>query len=138
MSVPPAPTPLAVFPDDRYGLIQPRGTFTSEAALAVSTALLEEPGWEAGFTEVWDLRAVDRIEYEAAALGRFVQIESQMYHQLVGSRTLIITGPVSAAAWMVKAYARAVRIFGRQVYAYDADSALRDLGVAEIPNLKGL
>lgn len=127
--------PLAVFPDRGVGLIQPAGVLRADAVLGAGYALASDPAWRPGFDEFWDLRAVEGLDFEKSDLKRFMTMESHVGGHLAGSRTLIVAPPsLKDTAWMVRAYARVARMFGREVYAHPSvEAALRDLAARGRP-----
>lgn len=127
---------VAVFPADRYGVIQPTGVVTASDVVALGTALASHPDWRPGFTEFWDLRfsmAVDLLPTDAATL---LDLEDRTKEALADSTTLIFTTR-TLLLYSVKFYARLVSPLGRRVVAASSEEeALDHLGVASLPDLR--
>ncbi len=128
---------VAVFPDDRYGLMQPRGAVTVDTVVEAGLALVELPGWQPGFTEVWDFRFAGELYFSPLELGRLRSLEMLTKDQLAGSRTLVVTANRQLVEWSARNYARLARVLlGRVVLPYGtAEDAARDLGVGVLPTL---
>ncbi len=128
---------MAVFPADRYGLMQPRGDVTVDTVVEFGLALVGSPEWEPGFTEVWDFRFAGGLHFSPPEFHRLRSLELHTNGQLEGSRTIVITVNRQLLDWSARNYARAVQVLnGRVVVPYDmAEDAARDLGVAEVPTL---
>ncbi len=128
---------VAVFPNDRYGLMQPRGTVTVDTVVEGGLALVELPGWQPGFTEVWDFRFAGELYFSPLELGRLRSLEVLTKDQLAGSRTLVVTANRQLLDWSARNYARLARVLlGRVVLPYSmAEDAARDLGVESLPTL---
>ncbi len=130
---------VAVFPADRYGLVQPRGRVTVDTLVAARHELVALQGWEPGFAEVRDFRFAGGFEFSPHELNRLAALETHTRERLVGSRTLIITADRKLLDWSVRGYARLVRLVaGRTVLPYaTAEEVALDLGIGVIPVLGG-
>ena len=122
---------VAVFPADRYGLVQPRGVVTVDTLVAARLELVSLPGWEPGFAEVRDFRFAGGFYFSPHELGRLGALELRTKAQMDGSRTLIVTAGRTLLDWSVRGYARLVQaVAGRTVLPFDtAEEVARDLGV---------
>lgn len=126
----------AVFPEDRFGIIQPRGRVTADTVEAYALALAHHPDWRPGFTEVWDVRHTPLIELLPTDIPRIIEVEKQTKEQLVGSTTLILTYK-PLILFTAQFYATLMNRFGRTVIALDnADKAAALLGIDALPELQ--
>ena len=129
--------PVAVFPDRRLGLVQPRGDVSAESVLQAGRVLLDHPEWEPGFTEVWDLRFAGRVVVEPSAAARFRAFEADTRDRLVGSRTLIVTDHRPFLTYAARFYAQLVQPLGREVIACRTEEeAVRYIDGGSIPLLR--
>ena len=128
---------VGVFPQSRYGIIQPTGTVVASDIVALGLALASHPDWQPGFTEVWDVRfseAIDLVPTDAATL---LDVEQQTKQALAGSTTVIVTAR-PLLLFSVKFYARLVKPLGRSVVAAEsAEAAAAILGIDALPDLRG-
>ncbi|MDT7858224.1 hypothetical protein RQM47_16365 [Rubrivirga sp. S365] len=125
----------AVFAAGRYGLIQPRRTVTAKVIVELGLALVDDPGWRPGFTEVWDLRFAPVVDLVPADVPTMLDLERRTKEALAGSATLIVTAK-PLIFYSVKFYARLARPFGREVTGLEtAAEAAAALGVDVLPDL---
>jgi len=121
-----------VYPQDRYGIIQPTGIVAAPDVVALGLALTSLPDWRPGFTEFWDLRfsaAVDLLPQDA---GTLVDLERRTKDALAGSSTVILSTR-TLLLYSVKFYAHLVR----DVVAVSSDKeALDILGIDALPDLR--
>ena len=130
--------PIAVFPDRRYGLIQPRGDVDGRTIDRSARALLGLPGWEPGFDEVWDLRFAGAFDVEPPDVPRLLELERETRDQLAGSRTVFVTDDRPVIALAARFYGRLVRPLGRSVVTCRTEAeALQYLPGGSIPLLGG-
>ncbi|PAP74539.1 hypothetical protein [Rubrivirga marina] len=128
--------PVAVFPDRRFGLVQPWGDVSAESALRAARTLVDHPEWEPGFTEVWDLRFAGRVVVEPPAAERFRAFEADTRDRLAGSRTVFVTDHRPLLTYGVRFYAQLVQPLGREVVACRTEEeAVRYLDGESIPRL---
>jgi hypothetical protein len=128
--------PVAVFPDRRFGLVQPWADVSAESALRAARALVGHPEWEPGFTEVWDLRFAGRVVIEPPAAAQFRAFEAASRDRLAGSRTVVVTDHRPLLTYAARFYAQLVRPLGRAVVACRTeDDAVRHLDGGPIPRL---
>ena len=128
--------PVAVFPDRRFGLVQPRGDVDGDSMIRSARALLDLPGWEPGFDRVWDLRRVGRFGVDPADVPRLRALEAETRDRLGGARTVFVTDDRPVIALATRFYGRLVRPFGRSVVTCRTEAeALRHLPGDSIPLL---
>ena len=124
-----------VFPQDRYGLIQPRGTVVGADVAAFGLALVAHPDWRPGFTEVWDVRFAEAVDLSPGDVQTLLDVERRTKEALAGSTTVILTAR-PLLLYSVKFYARLVRPLGRVVVAAETvGEAESFLGIPALPTL---
>lgn len=127
---------VAVLPDQRYGLIQPRGRVTVDTILEAGLALATDADWRAGFTEVWDVRFSPTVEILPGDIPKLIDLERRTQEALVGSTTLVVTHK-PLLLYSVKFYAQLAKPFGRLVLGLgSAGSAADFLGIDRLPDLQ--
>lgn len=109
--------PVAVFPDRRFGLVQPWEDVSGESVLRAAHALVDHPAWEPGFTEVWDLRFAGEVVIEPWAVPRLLAFETEVRDRMAGSRTVFVTDHRPLIGYAARFYGRLVRPLGRSVVA---------------------
>ena len=128
--------PVAVFPDRRFGLVQPWGDVSADSALRAARVLVEHPAWEPRFTEVWDFRFAGGVVFEPPAAERFRAFEAEVRDRLAGSRTVVVTDHRPLLTFAARFYAGLVRPLGRNVVACRTEAAaVRHLDGGPIPRL---
>ena len=113
--------PAAVFPDRRFGLVQPWGDVSGESVLRAARALVDHPAWEPGFTEVWDFRFAGAVVVQPAEVARLQAFEVAVRDRMVGSRTVFVTDHRPLLTYAAQFYGRLVRPLGRSVVACRTD-----------------
>ena len=113
--------PVAVFPDRRFGLVQPWGDVSGESALRAARVLVDHPAWEPGFTEVWDFRFSGAVVVEPAEVARLRAFEVAVRDRMAGSRTVFVTDHRPLLTHAAQFYGRLVRPLGRSVVACRTD-----------------
>jgi len=127
--------PLTVFPEARYGLIQPRGPVTGKTILNYGLALAEHNDWRPGFTEVWDIRYSPAVDVLPTDVPKLLDLERQTKEALAGSATIVVTHkPLLLIS--VQLYSQLMKPFGRTVTG--VDSAEKAAEILEIPALPDL
>jgi hypothetical protein len=109
--------PVAVFPDRRFGLVQPWEDVSGESVLRAARALVDHPAWEPGFTEVWDFRFAGAVVVEPAEVVRLEAFEVAVRDRMAGSRTVFVTDHRPLLTYAAQFYGRLVRPLGRAVVA---------------------
>ena len=133
---PPSSSETAVFPDDRFGIAQPRGPVTAKTVVEYGKALAFHPDWRPGFTEVWDVRFSPSVDLLPTDVPKLMEVERETKEALRGSTTLIITYK-PLILYSVQFYARLVRPLGRTVIGVDtATEAAEILGISALPDLQ--
>ena len=128
--------PVAVFPDRRFGLVQPWEDVSGESVLRAARALVDHPAWEPGFTEVWDLRFAGSVVIEPWTIPRLLAFETEVRDRMAGSRTVFVTDHRPLITYAAQFYARLVRPLGRSVVACRTEEeAARYLVGDSIPQL---
>ena len=126
---------VALFPEHRFAISQPRGGVTGEVLETYGRAMAYHPDWEPGFTEVWDLTFSPSLDVVPSDIERMKQLERETAEQLEGSRTIIVTDR-PAILFAAKFYARLMQAFGRDVVSVSTREAAADLlGIGELPVL---
>ena len=134
--MPPRIHPAAAFHSHRFGLVQPRGDVCADSAIRATSALVALPGWEPGFSEVWDFRFAGTFTVHPSSIPGLRQQEVTLREELAGSETLLITGGRPLIAYAARFYDRLLRPFGRSARACTCPSeACALLGVDRIPDL---
>ena len=113
--------PAAVFPEQRFGLVQPRGDVSGESVLRSARALVDHPAWEPGFTEVWDFRFAGAVVVEPPMVARLQAFEVSVRDRMIGSRTVFVTDHRPLLTYAAQFYGRLVRPLGRSVVACRTD-----------------
>ena len=129
---------VAVFPEDRYGLVQPKGKVTVDTILEYGLALTALPDWRPGLTEVWDLRGATTIDANPLRFGDLYRLESQTRKALRGSRTIIVLPEAwrPAVASVTRFYGRVAGSVGRSInVCKTVDGALSRLRIEQLPDL---
>ena len=128
--------PVAVFPAQRYGLIQPWGDVDGDSVVRSAHALLDLPGWEPGFDEVWDLRHVGAFDMRPSDVPRLLELEVETRDRLGGARTVFVTDDRPVIALAVRFYGRLVRPLGRSVVVCRTEEdVVRYLSADSVPLL---
>ena len=109
--------PVAVFPDRRFGLVQPWEDVSGESVLRAARVLVDHPAWEPGFTEVWDLRFAGEVVIEPWAVPQLLAFETEVRDRMAGSRTVFVTDHRPLIGYAARFYGRLVRPLGRAVVA---------------------
>lgn len=126
---------VAVFPEHRYALSQPRGIINGDMILEYGRAMAYAPEWQPGFTEVWDGTICQDIDIVPSDMARFQELERETLDLLKGSRTLLIFNS-SLIRVTVQLYSRLVGRLGREIVtASSRAEGAKILGVDEIPLL---
>ncbi|MDT7858213.1 hypothetical protein RQM47_16310 [Rubrivirga sp. S365] len=127
---------VAVFPADRYGLVQPRGRLGADSWVAAGRAVLADPDWRPGFTEVWDLRFADETVLHPSDMGRLMSLELETKQDLSGSRTLIVVPRRRALTFSARLYAKLMRPLGRSIVVCKTEQEAAELlGIGAVPTL---
>jgi hypothetical protein len=132
MSTPPA---FALYPAERYALTQPRGVVTLDTIVTTGLAIVQNPGWRPGFTEVWDVRFATSVDFTPSDVPKVLELERETAEALAGSATIIIAQKplIHFAATF---YSRLVKRTGRRVLvAETAVEAASLLGIDRLPDL---
>lgn len=126
----------AVFPEDQFGIAQPRGKVTIDVIVDYALALASHPDWRPGFTEVWDVRHALSVDVVPTDIARVLDLERRTKEALAGSSTLIVTyRPL--VLYTAQFYATLVKPLGRTVIAVDtATEAAAILGIDGLPELQ--
>lgn len=126
---------VALFPEERFALAQPRGHVNGDLVEQYGLAMAHHPDWRPGFTEVWDLTFSEAVDFVPSDIGRLKALEEKTLDELKGSRTLIIIDrPLIRIT--VDFYALLVRPLGREIVAAGShEEACEILGVDAIPVL---
>ena len=126
---------VALFPEDRFALAQPRGHVDGDLVERYGLAMAYHPDWQPGFTEVWDLTLSGTVDFVPSDIGRMKALEEETLEQLRGTQTIIIIDrPLIRIT--VDFYALLVRPMGRQIVAAGShEEASEILGISEIPVL---
>lgn len=126
---------VAIFPEHRFALSQPRGIITGDTILDYGRAMAYAPGWEPGFTEVWDGTLCEDIDIVPSDMARFNELERETIDLLKGSRTLLIFDrPLIRIT--VQLYAKIVGRMGREIVTVKTqEEGARYLGIDAIPIL---
>lgn len=131
------PHPVAVFPDRRFGLVQPWDDVSGESALRAARALVDHPAWEPGFTEVWDFRFARAVVVEPPMVARLQAFEVAVRDRMAGSRTVFVTDHRPLLTYAAQFYGRLVRPLGRSVVTCrTGEEAARYLVGESIPLLR--
>lgn len=126
---------VAVFPDDRYALSQPRGEVTGDLIVAYGRAMAYHPDWQPGFTEVWDVTLSESVNVLPGDISQFKELEEETLDLLEGSRTIVIVDR-PLLRMPVELYARIVRPFGRNLTAAKSQAEAAELlGIDRLPIL---
>ena len=126
---------LGCFPDHRFAMAQLRGDITGADIATVGRAIVGQPAWQPGFTEVWDVRSTETVDVVPSDLSMFHALETELAEALEGSRTIVIADR-SMLRFSLQFYARMVRAFGREVrIAETAEQAAALLGIDVLPSL---
>ncbi len=126
----------AVFPEHHYGLVQPRGLLDADVWVESALALVRAQTWQAGFSEVWDVREVDEIVLKASDIARLIRLEVETEQYLAESTSYVVIPSRQALTYSAKFYARLVRPLGRHVVVcQSAADAAQNLGIEELPRL---
>lgn len=125
-----------MFPEDRYGIAQPRGEVTADVIVEHALALALHPSWQPGFTEVWDMRFAPTIDLVPTDIPTMLDLERRTKEALAGSTTLIVTDR-PLILYSAQFYARLVKPLGRSVTAVATDSeAAAVLGIEALPDVR--
>lgn len=126
---------VALFPEHRFALSQPRGEVTGDTILTYGREMAYHPAWEPGFTEVWDVTLSPSVDVVPSDIGRLKQLEEETMEQLKGSRTIVVIDrPLVRAA--VDFYGALVRPLGRIIVAARSqEEAAKLLGIETFPTL---
>lgn len=131
------PSEIAVFPTERFGVAQPRGTVRGARIVTLARALSSHADWRPGFTEVWDMRFASEIDLVPSDIPAMMAIEQETKDALAGSTTLVIV-PRPLILFSVQFYARLVKPLGRIVVGVETEQqATEILGVDALPVLPG-
>ena len=130
-----AVAPLAVLPEARYGIVQPRSVVVVGDIVECALALATHPDWRPGFTEVWDVRFAPAVEIRPADVPTLLDLERRTKAELTGSTTLIVTAK-PLLLFSVRFYAHLMKPFGRRVVGAETEAeAAAFLGVPSLPTL---
>jgi hypothetical protein len=133
--MPPASSEIAVFPEQRYALCQPRGSVTGSVVAERSFATTDHPDWDPEFSIVWDLTFSPTVDITPGDIAMLKRLASETTHLFGRSRTIIIAsrpGVHFAATY----YARIMRLFGRDMVCVSSQPEAAELiGVEAIPVL---
>ena len=128
---------VAVFPESRYGIVQPRGVLDADSWVDSARALVYDGAWEAGFSEVWDLREIDKAMFTPVDRRRLVDLEHEIAPLMEGSTSYAVLPPRRALSFAAHLYGRLVKPLGRKiVLCRSAEEAADLLGVDRIPVLR--
>lgn len=126
---------LGCFPDQRFAMAELRGDITGDDIVRVGRAIVGQPGWEPGFTEVWDVRSTETVDIVPSDLSTFHALETELSEALAGSRTVVVADR-PMLRFSLQFYARMVRPFGREVrIAESGEAAAALLGIDALPSL---
>lgn len=126
---------LAVVPEARYGLMQPRSVVTAQTVIDYGLALVHHEDWRPGFTEVWDVRFSPAVDIVPTDVPKLIDLERKTKEALDGSATLVITHK-SLLLFSVQFYSHLMKPFGRTVLGMDSEEkAAAFLGIPALPNL---
>lgn len=126
---------VAIFPEWRFALAQPRGEVTGEVIVAYGREMAYHPAWVPGFTEVWDVTLSPKVDVVPGDIPQFKKLEQETLGLLDGSRTIVVIDrPLVRAG--VDFYAALVRPFGREIVAAKSQAeAAKILGIEALPIL---
>ena len=126
---------LGCFPDQRFGMAKLQGDITGADIVAVGRQIVRQPGWQPGFTEVWDVRSTETVDVVPSDLSMFHALETELAEELAGSRTIVIADR-AMLRFSLQFYARMVRPFGREVrIAGTEEEVAALLGIDALPSL---
>ena len=126
----------AVYPQHRFGLMQPHGPMRTDAAILAAADVTGSSEWEPGFTEVWDLRFSGDFVIAPGDVWKLFEAELATKDRLAGSATYFFTAGRPLVTRAVRYYGPVVWPLGRRVRVYsDTSKGLRALGVDELPVL---
>ncbi|MEM6326881.1 MAG: hypothetical protein AAF791_07160 [Bacteroidota bacterium] len=126
---------VALFPEHRYALAQPRGEVKGETIVAYGRAMAYHPDWQPGFTEVWDATLSESVDMLPSDIPSLKTLEEETQELLKGSTTIIaVNRPMVRMS--IEFYAALVRPFGRKIVSAKTQKEVATLlGIDELPVL---
>ena len=80
-----------VRPEERRGVVTFQGAVTGTEALDACRTLVAQPGWEAGFNELWDLHDVTGVDVSPSEISDLVASAHALRDQLAHNRVAFVT-----------------------------------------------
>lgn len=131
----PTLTDVALYPDDRYALVQTRAFVTGQWIVDNGMAVIRHPDWQPGFTEVWDLTLCAGVDLVPSDTAKIVAAEKAMAAHLAGSTTVVITNK-TFVLYAIQLFSVLMRPLGRRVVVFNSQAdAAQYLNISALPIL---